>query len=1752
MSKAGQGNTYLALEKLKMSGEVGKSAGKHPHDAVICFNEAAAVIDCEEAFFDLFAVDDAQALFDNFYAFMPEFQPDGRISRTFFKNIVKDAFVNDAGPVKFSWLFKRADGKYFQADVSLSKCSKPDGNFIICHIKSSFNENIHPGSQEAARDIGEEVAALLNHAPGVIFFIDEHLNIPECNQNAMEAFSIKEKTDFAKKFFRDFAPKFQNSIRSDDLMRIQIQRAKSLGSTQFSWNVKRGYEEIPGSIRLVSTTYQGRPCCVAYLSEFEPDREVYFDEPLENNLLGERMWSLLDGMPFVWQFLESDLTCIDCNLAAVRMFDFKDKQEFINRSKETNPPNQPCGTTSAEKAGMHIRRAMEKGLACFEWMHQKPDGTPIPCEVTLMRVGIKDRFILAAFIRDLREHIALKALQSSEDSRMRIIMDSIPAVCTFWGEDRKLILCNRSAAELFGLSSPQEYLDRFAELSPKIQPCGTDSMQKALAYVEEAFGTGYCKFDWMHQKPDGTLIPSEITLTRVRWQNGYGLVGFTSDMRETLAKAEQQKQEEEKITIMLDNLPSVVATFWDANLNMVNCNQAAADLFGTKDKQEYINRFHELSPEFQSDGSLSADKAAKKLRDAFATGREVFEWMHRDVHGKPIPAEITLVRVNWRDGHALMGYCRDLREEFAIREERRLNDQRLQAVLDNVPACLNFWDAGGNLLYCNKHAIEMLGLEDAEDVAREFLNRYPERQPDGRDSMEASAEAVKVALEKGSYSISWVMLDADGGEIPTICNLYRVKWGDDFAVFEYLNDLREQQKLMKEQQENQERLLSIIDNVPAAIYICDENHRVLTHNAAMNKILGVDSGTDFNDASIYSFYPEFQSNGQNSRQMADEMLAKAFAEGSVSFAFDVISAEGDLLPIDCTITRIPWGDSVACLVFCHDLREQRSYEDRLRLILDNVPLASNFRDEDFALVDSNQAARDLFGVSSTEEYARRILELSPEYQPCGALSAEIGKEYIAAALRDGKITFNWMSQKTDGTPIPTEVTLVRVLWRGRTMVCTFLRDMRESIKYEQEQIAARERVMAMINASPLMCYVCDTDYNVLDCNDVSPKLMGMESKQEFIDNFRLLHPRKQPDGRTSVTAAADYLGRALADGSNTFNWWFRKPDKELLPVESSATRVELDGKHLLVVYSRDLRESMKYEQEQIASRERMLAMINASPMMCFICDDEFKLLDCNDRALEIFDADDKERFISNFIDVYPTYQPDGRNSIEALTEYLGLGFADGNVSFEWYFVKADGEALPVEVSATRTELHDSQYLIVYCRDLRDHYKYLEEQRVLQERMDAMINSSPLACIFLGHDSTLLDCNIPTLKLFGVKSKQDFFDNFMRFNPVRQPDGQSSDEKLREYVGLTFEQGSASLEWLHFTSKGEELPVEMNAQKVTLQDRDYAIVYLRDLRESIKFREERRIARERIVAMLDASPLACSILDHEFNILICNESVVELFELKDKDEYISKFLQLHPETQPDGRNSLEKLKENVARAFTAGSGMMTFEWMFQTLAGDLVPSEMTLKPVTLDDHNLMIAYIQDLRHIKQAALAAEALEKLAYTDSLTGANNRRYFTDVAEREFNNSMAESSPFSLIMLDIDDFKMINDNFGHVVGDGVLKILVSRIRHILRKNVVVARYGGEEFVIMMPNIPEEGAERTAWRIMKNIEGSKFLVEGVKVPVTVSMGIAGRTDADDNLTAVIVKADKALYEAKKRGKNTVVQYDESMQHKFSDGGTKK
>ena len=165
-------------------------------------------------------------------------------------------------------------------------------------------------------------------------------------------------------------------------------------------------------------------------------------------------------------------------------------------------------------------------------------------------------------------------------------------------------------------------------------------------------------------------------------------------------------------------------------------------------------------------------------------------------------------------------------------------------------------------------------------------------------------------------------------------------------------------------------------------------------------------------------------------------------------------------------------------------------------------------------------------------------------------------------------------------------------------------------------------------------------------------------------------------------------------------------------------------------------------------------------------------------------------------------------------------------------------------------------------------------------------------------------------------------------------------------------------------------------------------------------------------------------------------------------------------------------------------------------------------------------------------------KESVTDGLTGVNNRkafdRYITEIVEK----NTVSSRPFSMLMLDIDNFKQVNDNYGHQTGDRVILAVIGKCRQSIRGEDFLARYGGEEFVVILPGASLKNAVKRAKHICQTIATTRYSLDDVQgnptLSVTVSIGVAAYQKADTR-DSLVERADKALYLAKQSGKNRVI-----------------
>ncbi len=206
---------------------------------------------------------------------------------------------------------------------------------------------------------------------------------------------------------------------------------------------------------------------------------------------------------------------------------------------------------------------------------------------------------------------------------------------------------------------------------------------------------------------------------------------------------------------------------------------------------------------------------------------------------------------------------------------------------------------------------------------------------------------------------------------------------------------------------------------------------------------------------------------------------------------------------------------------------------------------------------------------------------------------------------------------------------------------------------------------------------------------------------------------------------------------------------------------------------------------------------------------------------------------------------------------------------------------------------------------------------------------------------------------------------------------------------------------------------------------------------------------------------------------------------------------------------------------------------------------TDQAVTEQQRTVLAAAAAQLAGALKTAELFEVVHENSVRDSLTGCFNRQHAMEILDVELRRARRSRLPLSLIILDLDHFKAINDRFGHLCGDAVLSTVGLRMQAVLRTSDVKCRYGGEEFLVLLPETPLSGAQRVAEVLRRDLEKHpvpwhKAGIHAADVRVTASFGLTMIMPGEENPTAIIARADAALYRAKEQGRNCVCVADPS------------
>ncbi len=269
------------------------------------------------------------------------------------------------------------------------------------------------------------------------------------------------------------------------------------------------------------------------------------------------------------------------------------------------------------------------------------------------------------------------------------------------------------------------------------------------------------------------------------------------------------------------------------------------------------------------------------------------------------------------------------------------------------------------------------------------------------------------------------------------------------------------------------------------------------------------------------------------------------------------------------------------------------------------------------------------------------------------------------------------------------------------------------------------------------------------------------------------------------------------------------------------------------------------------------------------------------------------------------------------------------------------------------------------------------------------------------------------------------------------------------------------------------------------------------------------------------------LDGEFALEIANDDMPDLILLDimmpDMDGYeVCEKLKLNPKTKdiPVIFITAKSDEESIEKAYDVGG--------IDFVTKPFKPKELKARVKT---------QLQVRKLINDLEKSQEELKLLASTDPLTKLYNRRYFSKISEHIIDLAKRDKTLASVIMLDIDKFKVVNDTYGHSVGDEVIINLSVQLQELTRNSDIICRYGGEEFVILLPETCAKGALIISEKIREKIEMLTLpLEDNKKLNYTVSIGVSEIQVVDDlNIEASLSRADEALYEAKESGRNRVI-----------------
>ena len=1042
-------------------------------------------------------------------------------------------------------------------------------------------------------------------------------------------------------------------------------------------------------------------------------------------------------------------------------------------------------------------------------------------------------------------------------------------------------------------------------------------------------------------------------------------------------------------------------------------------------------------------------------------------------------------------------------------ETLRENEEKYRILVEMATDGILIETVEGRILECNTATAkiygytkdEMIGLTLADLVPEEFAEKLP-----------------KVITDKETTHgifLPRISKKKDGTIFPTEIASKIINIAGKPRLIAYIRDITKRKETEKKLRKARKMFASLFNSNPEPALYYDKENRIININPRFTELFGYTPkemiAKKIDEGMIYP---------ANKIKEGKILTQKAF-NGFSDYETIRKKKDGTLVPVIIStapviIDKSPQG----IIVLYRDITERKKTEDTLRKsqqefagLFKSSPQAAIYHDEKGVILNINPRFTELFGYALKEVKGKNIDQgmIFPQNK-----TREESERLTKLALEGKIVEYETIRKKKDGTLIPVIISTSSVVMKEKNKgIIAFYQDTTKQKKILEKLKENEEKYRNLFENMPGAYYRTNKDGNLTMINPEGAKLFGYNSPEDILGKNISQHFYFAPEERKKYFKELQKKKGNLKDFELTLK---KKDGSPLVISDTSHYYYNKEGSTVGVegIFV-DITERKKTEEALQKSQQEFSSLFKSSPEALVYLDEEANILDINSYFTKLFGFTLEEVKGRN-IDDGMIHLPD---KIEEGKRLSKNGFEE-RLNYETVRKKKDGTLFPVRISSSPLIIKgEKKGFIAIYQDITERKKAEETLRKSQQEFASLFHSTPEALVYLDENSNILNINSLFTELFGYTLEEVKGRN-IDDGIIHSPD------KMKEGKWLTKKslKGHFYFETIRKKKDSTLFPVAISGSQVIIDGQLKGMIGIfQDITERKKTEETLQKSQQEFAGLFEGSPQAAIYHDEKGVILNINPRFTKLFgytleEVKGKN--INQGM-IFP--QDKTREESEKLTKSALEG-----KVIEYETIRKKKDGTLVPVIISVSSVIIERHSKgIIAFYQDVTERKKLE---EELEKLAHYDALTSCCSRRYGLNLLEQQIKTAKRKKAPILLIYLDVDNFKYINDTFGHQEGDMVLKEVVNLFNSTLREIDIICRIGGDEFLLIFPDSTPKDISLIKKRLDKNLEKlNQSLNRPYKISFSIGFSIYDPFNPQP-VEKLIHLADRAMYEDKSKKKN--------------------